>query len=174
MGKFRKKPVVIEAITFDELVKLGIANGGNVVDGLPWSFKYKGYPLTHDCQTGEDRYIIPTMEGDMSMTRSDMLITGVQGEIYPCKIDIFNKTYDETDSKDYPVEYGWLIEGEEKGRAVWLCIVGGHIIWSVDSNLAVRFSRVEDGAAMARLLCKDLPSNTIGGLKITDHIWSDK
>ena len=95
MGLYRKKPVVIEAISFDEFVEFGIANGGNVVNGLPWSFEYKGFPITHDCQTGEERYCIPTLEGDLYMTRNDVLITGVQGEIYPCKKDIFEATYEE-------------------------------------------------------------------------------
>ena len=76
--------------------------------------------------------------------------------------------------KSSPDEYGWLVEGTDNGRAVWLCIVDGHMMWSVESNLAVRFSRVEDGAAMARFLCNNLPGQSIGGLKITDHIWSEK
>lgn len=50
MAKFRKKPVVIEAMTLDELVQYGIDNGGNVVDALPWSFKIGDRPVTHDCQ----------------------------------------------------------------------------------------------------------------------------
>ena len=94
MAKYKKKPVEIEAFTFEELIEYGINNGGNVVNGLPWSFTLNGFPITHDCQNGEDDYIICTLEGDMRMSRSDMLIIGVKGEIYPCKIDIFEKTYD--------------------------------------------------------------------------------
>ena len=89
--KFRKKPVVIEAITFAELVAHGIASGGNVVNGMPWSFMYAGHPVTHE---NDDCYLIPTLEGVMKMGRDDMLITGVKGEIYPCKTDIFAATYD--------------------------------------------------------------------------------
>jgi hypothetical protein len=89
--KFRKKPVVIEAITFDELVAHGIAVGGNVVNGMPWSFNYAGHPITHE---NNDCYLIPTLEGAMKMGRDDMLITGVKGEIYPCKRDIFDATYE--------------------------------------------------------------------------------
>lgn len=40
MAFSRKKPVVIEAITFDEFIEYGKANGGNIVNGMPWSFKY--------------------------------------------------------------------------------------------------------------------------------------
>ena len=89
--KFRKKPVVIEAITFDELVAFGIANGANVYRGMPWSFKYGGHPITHE---NDDCYLIPTLEGTMRFHRGDMLITGVAGEIYPCKPDIFEATYE--------------------------------------------------------------------------------
>ena len=91
MSQFRKKPVVITAITFDQLVAHGIASGGNVVNGMPWSFTYNGHAITHE---NDDCYIIPTLEGSMKMGRDDMLITGVKGEIYPCKRDIFNATYE--------------------------------------------------------------------------------
>ena len=98
MSKFRKKPVVITAITFDQLVAHGTeqckAEGrqSNIVNGMPWSFSYAGHPITHE---NDDCYLIPTLEGTMKMGREDMLITGVKGEIYPCKREIFEATYDE-------------------------------------------------------------------------------
>jgi hypothetical protein len=91
MALFRKKPVVIEAITFDELVAHGKTHTANVVNGMPWSFDYKGHPITHE---NDGRYLIPTLEGTHNMTPADMLITGVKGEIYTCKIDIFTATYE--------------------------------------------------------------------------------
>ena len=94
MTMYRKKPVVIEAITFEELVEYGRAHGGNIVNGMPWSFDYKGQPVTHE---NDDCYLIPTLEGIMRFDRGDMLITGVKGEIYPCKADIFAATYDKVE-----------------------------------------------------------------------------
>lgn len=91
MTQFRKKPVVIEAITFEELVKHGLENGANVENGMPWSWNYNGHPISHE---NDECYLIPTLEGTMKMTPNDMLITGVQGEIYPCKKDIFEATYE--------------------------------------------------------------------------------
>ncbi len=91
MNQFRKKPVVITAITFDQLVAHGIAAGGHIVNGMPWSFQYHGHPITHE---NDDCYLIPTLEGVMKMGRDDMLITGVKGEIYPCKREIFEATYE--------------------------------------------------------------------------------
>ena len=89
--KFRKKPVVIEAITFQQLVEHGLNNSNNVVKGMPWSFHYHGHLITHE---NDECYLIPTLEGTHNMTPDDMLITGIKGEIYPCKIDIFNATYE--------------------------------------------------------------------------------
>ena len=92
MSQYRKKPVVIEAITFDELVALGVATGVPLHAGLPWSFEYRSHPITHE---DDGCYLIPTLEGTMRFERGDMLITGVKGEIYPCKADIFALTYEE-------------------------------------------------------------------------------
>lgn len=91
MAQFRKKPVVIEALTFDELVEFGLNNGANVVNGMPWSFTMNDYPVTRASDTS---YLITTLEGEHLMTTLDMLIIGVKGEIYPCKKDIFDMTYE--------------------------------------------------------------------------------
>ena len=96
---YRKKPVTVEAITFDELVELGRnaahLAGTSLQDGMPWSFTYRGQPITHE---SNDCYLIPTLEGVMRFERGDMLITGVQGEIYPCKRDIFDATYERVET----------------------------------------------------------------------------
>ena len=89
--RYRKKPVIIEAITFEEFIEYGKTHGGNIIDGMPWSFEYKGWPVTHE---NDECYIIPTLEGHYEFTPNDMLITGVKGEIYPCKKDIFEATYE--------------------------------------------------------------------------------
>lgn len=96
MAKYRKKPVVIEAITFDEFIQYGKDNGGNIVNDMPWSFNYNGHPVTH---VNDECYHIPTLEGTHNFTPKDMLITGVKGEIYPCKIDIFEATYEKVEKK---------------------------------------------------------------------------
>lgn len=100
--KFRKKPIVIEAITFRELVAHGLANTTNIVAGMPWSFEYHGHPITHETDIC---YLIPTLEGTMKMGPTDMLVTGVKGEIYPVKQDIFAATYEQLGRN--------VIEGED-------------------------------------------------------------
>lgn len=104
--KVRKKPVVVEAITFDQLVEHGKSAAANTVDGMPWSFNYAGHPVTHET---DDCYLIPTLEGTMRFERGDMLITGVKGEIYPCKPDIFAATY--TVVQDPPSHYSPTFQG---------------------------------------------------------------
>lgn len=94
--KFRKKPVVIEAITFDELVQHGIATGAPLTRGMPWSFEYQGQPITHE---NDDCYLIPADRGTVRFERGDMLITGVAGELYPCTADVFAATYEPVDSQ---------------------------------------------------------------------------
>lgn len=89
--KYRKKPIELEVINFNELVELGIKSGAATHNGMPWSFDYKGHPITHE---NDNTYLIVTLEGTMRLNRGDLLITGVDGEIYPCKPDIFAKTYE--------------------------------------------------------------------------------
>ena len=76
--KYRKKPVTIEAIKWtgdnlSEVIALGntriIVRDNNVL-------------------------IIPTLEGDHEAQIGDMIIKGIKGELYPCKPDIFDATYD--------------------------------------------------------------------------------
>ena len=87
MPKFVKKPVVIEANQFD----------GNIrsIDNFPISEvgKFK-------VSSENEQYclIIPTLEGDMKALPGDWIIKGVNGEYYPCKPDVFEKTYDVVES----------------------------------------------------------------------------
>lgn len=85
--KYRKKPVVIEAEQFVirdfNHVPLAVVIMENV-------YSVKGELF--------DRYIeIPTLEGVMRATHLDYIIKGVNGEVYPCKPDIFVKTYDKVE-----------------------------------------------------------------------------
>ena len=91
MSVYRKKPVEIEAVTFAEFEAMLSDRYGTV----PWpdSFDYQGHTISGLKENGEN-YMIPTPEGAMAFTKDDMLITGVKGEIYPCKLDIFALTYD--------------------------------------------------------------------------------
>lgn len=90
MKKYRKKPVVIEAVqlrwdTWQEMCDH--AGVGKLEDGKPQGIE--GLP---DNRIGMS---IPTLEGVMTADENDWIIKGVKGEIYPCKPDIFEATYEE-------------------------------------------------------------------------------
>ncbi len=60
---------------------------------MSWK-KYRKLPVVIDALLLEDEKIIETLEGDMRGDVGDYLIRGVQGELYPCKPDIFKATYE--------------------------------------------------------------------------------
>lgn len=80
--KFRKKPVVIEAIQFT-------GDAGNVSECF--AFCQPLYMETYRCN---DTLTIPTLEGKMICSKGDWIIKGINGEFYPCKPDVFEKTYE--------------------------------------------------------------------------------
>jgi hypothetical protein len=90
--KFRKKPVVIEAYPIWNIVDTSVK-----FDLLP-EWVRKG--LEDDTiaigryAEGEPFLSIRTLEGTMVGRKPDWLIQGVNGELYPCNNDIFEKTYD--------------------------------------------------------------------------------
>ncbi len=77
--KFRKKPIVIDATQFD-----GTRDGA-----LKLGLHYSGAT-----DAGEEHYFVRTLEGLMRAMPGDWIITGVKGELYPCKPDIFAATYE--------------------------------------------------------------------------------
>lgn len=88
---FKKKPVVIQAVKFEDtaecleqLVKLGLD---------PVNVNYS----KDNSAGGKPVLKIHTLEGIHEGREGDYIIRGVEGEFYPCKPDIFAKTYDEVD-----------------------------------------------------------------------------
>ena len=86
--KYRKKPVIIEAVQF---------NGWN------WQECYQfmaDEPLLFPQEFCRLEHIaIHTLEGDMTASIGDYIIKGVNGEFYPCKPDIFEKTYEKVEEE---------------------------------------------------------------------------
>lgn len=107
--RFRKKPVEIEAVqllwtTWNEMCDH--ADVGRLEDGKPQGcYVHPDGSATNEPPfAGEDvpsifpdvriGLHIPTLEGLMLGTEGDWIIRGVQGELYPCKPDIFEATYE--------------------------------------------------------------------------------
>lgn len=83
MAKFRKKPVVIEAVQFTD-------------ENPNEAFYFISCNKSPGFNSDGSKYImIQTLEGDMKADIGDWIIKGVNGEFYPCKPDIFEKTYEQ-------------------------------------------------------------------------------
>ena len=78
--KFRKRPVVIEAVIWT----------GDNFEEMEAHF---GRPL---CMSN-GKLVIDTLEGTMTASVGDYIVKGVHGEFYPCKPDIFNLTYEKAE-----------------------------------------------------------------------------
>lgn len=91
MSKYRKKPVVIEAVLFDEQAAWDSFLDKKHVFG---KFRASGRYHAGDRKIYQAILTIPTREGRMRAELGDWIIKGVKGEFYPCKPDIFEATYD--------------------------------------------------------------------------------
>ena len=80
MAKYRKKPVVIDAVQWTG-------------DNYPTIKEFVGYSVSFEKGT----VAIHTIEGKMQASHLDYIIKGVQGEFYPCKPDIFERTYEKVE-----------------------------------------------------------------------------
>jgi len=94
MGKYRKRPVIVEAFRF-------------YIDPMPDWFMDKvtsNDVILKNCDYNrydiDEAYCeIKTLEGIMIGNGGDYIIKGVQGEIYPCKPDIFEQTYEKIEDE---------------------------------------------------------------------------
>ena len=91
----RKKPVVVEAVQWVGTNKEEIDN-------------FVGYETKHSYTSTNDFINIMTLEGTMIANLQDYIIKGVSGEFYPCKPDIFNKTYEIVTEGSYMKGQGGL------------------------------------------------------------------
>lgn len=81
--KYRKKPIVIEAFHWTKET-----NQYDFPEWLVYAIK------NGDASFGGGEFAIETLEGLITGVVNDWIIKGVAGELYPCKPDIFEKTYE--------------------------------------------------------------------------------
>lgn len=95
MSKYRKKPIVVEAFQLN--------SRGLVAEDWFWDAVSRNEITTYYFGKfhPEDAYCdIKTLEGTMRAYTGDYIIRGVNGEIYPCKPDIFEKTYEKVEVEE--------------------------------------------------------------------------
>ena len=116
MNKYIKKPVVIEAIqlkvnNFDDVC--------NFMGRTPEPKHNPNFGIDEHGNTNEP-YLgvyIDTLEGKMFANYGDYIIKGVNGEFYPCKPDIFEKTYKKADNSS-TMDFGDAIEVLKQGGVI--------------------------------------------------------
>ena len=93
MAKYRKKPVEIEAIQWNGI------NLSEIKEFVGDSLVYDIIDTAWQVGKGKPHVLmkIKTREGDMDVSEKDFIIKGINGEYYPCKPDIFEKTYESVD-----------------------------------------------------------------------------
>jgi hypothetical protein len=94
MPLYRKKPVVIEAVQLQDNYK-SIVECVEFVFNIGMDSSMIGEAATVQKVKEEEGFLIPTLEGNMKVSIGDYIIKGVNGEFYPCKPDIFEKTYEQ-------------------------------------------------------------------------------
>jgi len=90
--KYRKKPVVIEAIQFIDTPER-LEELSKFIDNQPLRVDYKN--------PNKPVLKLQTLEGEHIASVGDYIIKGVKGEFYPCKPDIFEMTYEKADSENF-------------------------------------------------------------------------
>jgi hypothetical protein len=88
--KYRKKPVVIEAFRFTGHQSDDVPNW--MIDALA-----SGVAYIKSADSFDRCLFIQTLEGTMQADPGDYVICGIKGEIYPCKPDIFESSYEKAE-----------------------------------------------------------------------------
>lgn len=94
MSKYRKKPVVVEAEVYKEGMEDGYACYEIFGEFIGYFDKRGSLPRANRVPA------IKTLEGWHEISEGDYIITGVKGERYPCKPDIFAMTYEKVEEGD--------------------------------------------------------------------------
>ncbi len=100
MARFRKKPVIIEAVQYDEYAHSHFWFSEDGWDDCPeWLQEAAEQEVFSFVASGEegfanDKGLLKTLEGVLTVSLGDWIIRGVQGELYPCKPVIFEATYE--------------------------------------------------------------------------------
>lgn len=103
MAKYRKKPVIIEAVQYiigQEIPAVEFLGNYDYKDEdhqMPGVYETDIAIFRHNWSDQSVSITIKTLEGNMKVSDGDYIIKGVNGEFYPCKPNIFEETYEKAD-----------------------------------------------------------------------------
>ena len=78
----------------------------NIIEAIQWDGRLETYSQIREWSERRVKFVrdcleVETLEGVMVANKGDWIIKGVQGEIYPCKPDIFEQTYEPAEPEDF-------------------------------------------------------------------------
>jgi hypothetical protein len=113
MAKYRKKPVEIEAVQFrgnGDIPELELSMIDSDTDWI----------CTECGKVASDHGNVKTLEGFHIACPGDWIITGIKGEHYPCKPDIFEMTYDKVDDNVMTITQSFVKVNRNNVTHPWL------------------------------------------------------
>lgn len=91
MNIYKEKPREIEVYTWKEFIEYGKKHSENSVEGIPWSFKFKDFPVTHET---DEKYLINIYSISKIMTPNHVFITNLYGFPDTMSIEEFEKQFE--------------------------------------------------------------------------------
>ena len=148
--KATKKPVTIECFKYDGDLK----NSDGKFYVPEWA--QKAYEDGTIFFKDQGEMYIKTLEGDHHASVGDYIIQGVNGELYPCKPDIFEKTYDIAENVKF--NFGKALELLKEGKKV--CRSG----W----NGKGMFLTLQEGSTVTGSMMRNQPAKDFYGDRIVE------
>lgn len=160
--KATKKPVTIECFKYDGDLKN--SNGEYYVPEWAVEAEKNGTIFFKD----QGEMYIKTLEGDHRASVGDYIIRGVNGELYPCKPDIFEKTYEFVDAPeakptDFVHSFSWALDRLKEGKRIHRSGWNGKRM----------FLTLQEGSTVTGTMMRNKPARDFygdGEVKICPHI----
>ena len=89
--KYKEKPAVVEVWTWEEFLAYGKEHAESENEGVPWHFKFEGFPVTHE---NDQCYTLTTDTHTVAMTPEHLLVIDAYGFIQQFDKDLFDRFYE--------------------------------------------------------------------------------
>lgn len=92
MADYKAKSKIVEVFTFDDLVEYGRNNGANIVNGMPWCFKFHGHGVTHE---NDQHYLMCSHEcGVLDIKPDSLIVRDGRNRIFITDVNSLNNEYE--------------------------------------------------------------------------------
>lgn len=88
MAKYKMKPMLLEAVSFQEFIEYGKKCTDNIYNDRPWSFDFLGHAVTHETDSS---YYISSYEGEPILFTENQMLLIENNNLIPMDLDHFNQ-----------------------------------------------------------------------------------